>query len=75
MVSGLEMLLGRTITHVEMVTPALDLKVEFGGNYTLRVFCDQMEKDSTNYGIRFRQRFITLNERSEISVTDWDEPL
>lgn len=41
MLKGLHALVGQPVTRVELAAPFLDLLVEFGGRYRLRMFCDR----------------------------------
>lgn len=41
MLEGLRALVGQPVTRVEVAGPFLDLLVEFGGRFRLRMFCDR----------------------------------
>jgi hypothetical protein len=50
-VAGLNELTGQRITSAEIDLPGFDLKLRFGPEHVLKVFCDELANTNDNYSI------------------------
>ena len=67
MESGLQTLVDRKVVSAAAEHPAWDLRIEFEGGLTLRVFCEDIDEDGENYIIRHRDVHLTVGEKGRIS--------
>jgi hypothetical protein len=70
MQKGLKLLVNRRVHSVTIVSPALDLMVEFKGKLFLRVFCNQTSKRSglENYSLHTTDSIYTVAAKSVVKL-------
>jgi len=62
MITGLGVLLQRTVESIQVRLPGLDLTVKFNGSLELRIFCDQtdLENEYDNYSFTLKKNKIYI---------------
>jgi hypothetical protein len=65
-----EKLVGCTITGVECLNNALDLRIQFASRYVLQLFCDRTlaEDELDNYALRTPHGWFSVGCRSRLTV-------
>lgn len=68
MLAGLRRLVGRSVTSVSAEGPAFDLRVDFGDDLTLRVFCDAVNRAEArdNYSLLTADAVYTVGTRGAL---------
>jgi len=68
MLKGLNMLVGRKITQVNVCEPALDITISFSGYVRLKVFCDQINEIDKyeNYTLSTPMEVFVVGNRSRL---------
>ncbi len=72
MVQGLKSILNRTVISVKCFEPAYDLVINFEGNYSLKIFCDETNSDEgedfENYSFYTPECVFTIENQSKIEI-------
>jgi hypothetical protein len=66
--TGLNKIIGQTVSAVNLKPPGLDLEVQFDNSLTLRVFCDRrnIEQDTGNYVLFLRKWIYAVRVLGEV---------
>ncbi len=74
MLQGLNLLVGRHITRVDLLKPAWDLTVEFSDSLILKIFCDQTneEDENDNYMLFTSTEILVIGSRGRLDFEQRD---
>lgn len=70
MVTGLSLLIEKTVNMIEISTPVPDVNLHFAADLCLRIFCDQtnLETNRDNYSVRVGDTIIAVAARGPIVI-------
>jgi len=69
MLAGLQLLVNRVVSAVEVREPAYDLDLIFDGGLRVRIFCDRvsLEDGDDNYCLFLPDKILAVGTRSQLS--------